>query len=164
MDPLIKKRLLTTVIVHPFERISRGDKIFGSPYLLRGYLQCREKVEQNPTGSDSMFYTYIILDGQEPTPTLLADIVGFLDINKLERPVKFIEGKFHYLDEEGNITDEVLELCRGQFVTSNSRQIQFAIVKPEDDIEVPDQPRQPITTVRSYQGLVRGTQNVEVII
>lgn len=166
MDPLIRKRLKTKVIVHPFIGIKRGDREFGAPYMLYGYVNYREKLERFPTSTETNNYTAIIFDGHEIPPSWYDKIVGFRDNNGKIVPltwdgVEFILNQGMPLGFNLRLAPEKLS---GIILFDTAREVQFANVKPDDEVELPGQGRVPIKVVKAYQGLSNGTQNVEAVI
>lgn len=160
MDPIIQNRLKTTIMVHPYEAIVGGDKKYGEPYPLNAYITYREKVVLTPLGSEFQIYTYLIFDGEQPTPTIADQIVGFIDINNNELPITLHPAGAALA--KGNY--ENLFTLGGIFRLKSGRLVQFALIKSEDEIELSGQGRIPVKTVKAYQGLCTGTQSVEVIL
>lgn len=164
MDPLISKRLKTKIVVHPYIGTKRGDKIYGYPYILFGYVNYREKIERNTNGTDTNNYTAVIFNGQEIPDSIKDKVIGFRD-NSGEIVPLIWNGEFFILkaDSETPIQKRDNEIS-GILVTAGGREFQYANVKPDDEIELPGQGRVPIKVVKSYQGLTRGTQNIEAVI
>ncbi len=65
MDALIRRRLLTEVTIYPYLGQEKGNKIFGEPYTLMGYVNARQKVMLDNDGTNYRMYTLIIFAGQD---------------------------------------------------------------------------------------------------
>lgn len=161
MDPQVAKRLKTKIIVYPCIGIQRGDRIYGTPYVLKGYLTYRERTEEVEGGHTTNYYTLVYFDGKTIPEEIADQVRGFLNVNGKVEELEW-NGERYTIKSNG---EEVLpENLSGILSFSNGKQIQFANVKETDMVEVPGQGRIPVTTVKAYQGLRKGTQSVEVIL
>lgn len=160
MDPMIAKRLKTAIVVHPRIGQKRGDIVYGTPYLLMGYINYREKMQQTDGGDESNFYTVLYFDGKVIPPEVADRVEGFINRYGEFEPLSW-DGEKYTLDN-GEI--RTLDTISGILQRSEGKPLQYANIKSGDMVELPGQGKIPVTTVKSYQGLVKGTQNVEVIL
>lgn len=67
MDPQIKSRMVMDVTVYPCTSIVDGNKTFGDPFILKGYICPKYGVVTNREGAIVEIQTTIYLDGPDLT-------------------------------------------------------------------------------------------------
>lgn len=165
MDPIVRKRLTTKVKVYPFIKVAMGDRIYGLPYELSGYIIYKQTFVPTVNGSGLESTTQFYFEGHVPSeePTIKYKVV-----DGCKEP--FTLGSLlneHGLDEscvqecfDGFKTGDELN---GKFLLTSGREVQISNVKIEDDIEYNGM-RIPVKGTRSYQGLKKSFHLVEVML
>lgn len=151
MDPIIKKRLQQKIKVHSYTGLVRGTKQYAEPVEVWAYIAHKHKLMENTTGQDWRLYSAVYLEVAKieklPPHETLTPVTG---------------GDAIVLGEYVLGSNAPL---LGSFILGSTGSIIQAIdVKNGDMLEIEGIGKVTVQTVRIYQGLKKGFQNMEVII
>lgn len=155
MDPQIKKRCGVYVMLFPYEKLVRGDKVFKDPYTLEAYVTFKDNISLETNSTEKSSFSAIYLDIEEVTSEVLATMQYKVD--DTDNSLKLLTE----IEKEALLNQTVKPL--GRYVLSTGRRVQFTEIKLEDEIYLPNIGRVPIKRSRKYAGLKAYRSTLELL-